>query len=198
MQPLIPKSEVRKLVLEKKRNISPQDVNIKTDKIIQRLSSADDFVYAKKIHIYISNKPGEVDTKKIINFAAGWGKQIFLPKLHKEAKLFKRFQFTGWDNLVENRDGYLEPQVGYDEDLSDIDLIFVPATAVSLLGQRVGSGGGYYDRLLINSFATKYVVAFEFQLFDSIETDRHDVRVDKIITERRTINTREAYKLSFV
>ncbi|MGE5680795.1 MAG: 5-formyltetrahydrofolate cyclo-ligase, partial [Bacillota bacterium] len=51
-------------------------------------------------------------------------------------------------------------------------------------------GGGHYDRLLKKAYAPKYVLAFEFQIFDNIETDLHDVRVDKIITERRVINTR--------
>ncbi|MGE5400974.1 MAG: 5-formyltetrahydrofolate cyclo-ligase [Ignavibacteriales bacterium] len=196
LQTLIPKSEARKTVLEKRKNITPAEVNLRTDKIIQRLAILDDFVYAKKIHLYISNRSGEVDTRRIINFALGWRKQIILPKFNKETRTFRRFQFTGWDELVKNQDGYLEPRMSADEDLSDIDLIFVPAVAISKLGQRVGQGGGHYDRLLRNTFAPKYVVAFEFQVFDNIETDIHDIRVDKIITELRTINTRDATRWS--
>lgn len=173
------------------------EVSQKTEQIVHRLYNTDDFIFAKRIHIYISNKPTEVNTKKIINLAYNLGKQIFLPKLNKGTKTFRRAQFTGWDNLIKNNEGYLEPVLGYEDDLSDIDIIFVPATAVSVVGQRVGSGGGYYDALLKNTYTVKYVTAFEFQIFDNIETDRHDVRVDKIITERRTINTREVNKFSF-
>jgi 5-formyltetrahydrofolate cyclo-ligase len=100
----------------------------------------------------------------------------------------------GWEYLIKNSEGYLEPHVGIDEDLSDIDLVIVPALAISIHGQRVGYGGGYYDKLLRKTFATKITLAFEFQLFDYIESNFHDTRVDKIVTERRVINTREVSK----
>jgi len=63
--------------------------------------------------------------------------------------------------------------------------------AVSLKGQRVGYGGGYYDKILRNTHASKIVPVFEFQIFENIETDAGDIRIDKIVTERRIINTRE-------
>lgn len=100
----------------------------------------------------------------------------------------------GWDSLIKNSEGYWEPKLGVDEDLSDVDLIIVPSLAVSLAGHRVGYGGGYYDRLLRNSFAPKVALAFEFQLFDYIENSIHDIRVDKIITERRIIDPRSPSK----
>jgi 5-formyltetrahydrofolate cyclo-ligase len=43
---------------------------------------------------------------------------------------------------------YFEPTKGFDDDLNGIDLIIVPAMAVSILGQRVGYGGGFYDGCL--------------------------------------------------
>ncbi|MGE5429521.1 MAG: 5-formyltetrahydrofolate cyclo-ligase [Syntrophomonadaceae bacterium] len=191
---LIPKSEARKKVLEKRRSVTPAEASLKTERIIARLKQADEFTYAKKIHIYVSNRPGEVDTRKIIDFAVGWGKEVFLPKFQKENGTFRRAQFTGWENLVQNSDGYWEPVLFSGEDLTDIDLFIVPAVAISKSGQRVGQGGGHYDRLLKNTFVPKLVVAFEFQVFDYIESDLHDVRIDKIITELRVINTRESEK----
>lgn len=191
---LIPKSEARKKVLEKRRSVTPAEASLKTERIIARLKQADEFTYAKKIHIYVSNRPGEVDTRKIIDFAVGWGKEVFLPKFQKENGTFRRAQFTGWENLVQNSDGYWEPVLFSGEDLADIDLFIVPAVAISKSGQRVGQGGGHYDRLLKNTFVPKLVVAFEFQVFDYIESDLHDVRIDKIITELRVINTRESEK----
>jgi len=197
MKTLIPKSEARKVVLERKKNLTDLEVTQKTDLIVQRLINTDDFIHAKTIHIYLPTKQNEVNTKKIINLAQSLGKQIYLPKLNKTTKTVRKALFTGWDNLVKNREGYLEPAIGYDDDLSDIDLIFVPAAAVSIVGQRVGSGDGYYDALLKNTFAVKYVAVFEFQIFENIENEQNDVRIDKIITERRTINTREINKFNF-
>jgi len=58
----------------------------------------------------------------------------------------------------------------------------------------VGYGGGYYDKMLKNIRAPKIALAFEFQVFENIETDVHDVRIDRIVTERRIINSREPQK----
>lgn len=194
MKTLIPKSEARRIVVQRRSELTPVEIAQKTQRIIQRFSALDDFIYAKNIHCYIASRPGEVDTRRLINFMDGWGKTIVIPKLNKITKSFNRFNFMGWEYLVKNSEGYLEPHVGIDEDLSDIDLVIVPVLAISIYGQRVGYGGGYYDKLMKKTFATKIALAFEFQLFDYIESNFHDTRVDKIVTERRVINTREVFK----
>jgi len=122
------------------------------------------------------------------------GKNIVIPKLNKQAKKFQHANFNGWDNLIKNNDGYIEPPTALDEDLSDIDLMIVPAVAVSPLGHRIGYGGGYYDRLLRSVSAVKVVPAFEYQLVENIFTDIHDIRVDRIVTELRIISTKEPSK----
>ncbi len=97
----------------------------------------------------------------------------------------------GWDSIVKNCEGYWEPELGMDDDLCDVDLIIVPSLAVSTKGFRIGYGGGYYDKLLKTTFAPKFVLAFEFQLFEHIETTSKDPRIDKIITERKIIDVRK-------
>lgn len=190
LKTLIPKSEARKIVIKRRNEFTPADFQSKTKLIFDRFIATDDFVNAKKIHTYISTRPGEIDTRKLVDKMDECGKQIIVPKLNKKTGSYLRANFISWDHMVKNSDGYLEPSVGIDEDLSDIDLIIVPAVAVSVLGQRVGHGGGYYDKLLKNTFASKIVLAYEFQVFDYIESNIHDVRIDKIITELRIINTR--------
>lgn len=194
MKTLIPKSEARRQVVQRRAEFTDLELTQKTKSIIQRLSKLDDFVYAKTIHCYVASRPGEVNTRSLIEYMDGWGKTIIIPKLNKATKTFHRFNFMGWEYLVRNNEGYLEPHVGIDEDLSDVDLVIVPALAISIHGLRVGYGGGYYDKLLKKTFAPKIALAFEFQIFDYIESDFHDVRVDKIVTERRVIDTREISK----
>jgi 5-formyltetrahydrofolate cyclo-ligase len=191
LKTLIPKSEARKLVVQRRAEISHFEIKSKTKAIIDNLLLIDDFVLANSIFCYVNSRPGEVDTRTLIDYMAGQGKSVFLPKLNKESKSFRRFHFMGWDSLVKNNEGYWEPKLGLDEDLSDIDIIIVPALAVSTKGQRIGYGGGYYDKLLRDTQAPKYVLAFEFQLFEYIESTPHDIRVDKIITERRILSTRD-------
>jgi 5-formyltetrahydrofolate cyclo-ligase len=168
------------------------EIKSKTKLIIDKLTGLDEFVYAKNVYCYIASRKGEVDTRTLITFMEGWGKTIMLPKLNKTSRSFRKAYFTGWDDIVKNNEGYWEPAIAVDEDLSDVDLMIIPALAVSIHGQRVGYGGGYYDKLLKTTFSPRIVLAFEFQIFEYIESSVHDIRVDKIITERRVINTRKS------
>ncbi|MDE6528677.1 MAG: 5-formyltetrahydrofolate cyclo-ligase, partial [Muribaculaceae bacterium] len=73
-------------------------------------------------------------------------------------------------------------------DISEIELIIVPGVAYDRLGNRVGRGKGYYDRLLATSKATKIGVGYDFQFLDEdIQADQHDVTMDIIITESRRL-----------
>ncbi len=189
LKTLIPKSEARKIVVQRRLEHPESELKLKTKRIIERLSGIDDYIFAKNIHCYIASRTGEVDTRTLIDYMVSCGKVVIIPKLNKLKKEFRRAQFVDWDHIIKNNEGYYEPEYGLEEDMSDIDLILVPSLAVSLSGQRVGYGGGYYDKLLKHTFCSKIVLAFEFQVFDYIESNTHDTRIDKIITERRIINT---------
>ena len=187
----IPKAEARKIVRERMAEFTAIDLKKRSASITERLKDSDDFYYADKIFTYYSVSYNIVNTKSLINTAQGHGKSVFLPKKRNTGVLPGRFQFTDYDELVKNDLDFLEPKIGIEEDLSDIDLIIIPCEAVSLLGERVGFEKLNYDLLLRNAFAPKIVLAFEFQIFNRIEYERRDVRIDKIITERRIISTRE-------
>lgn len=186
----ITKLEARRTVAGRRKETPASEIMEKSLRIKERLSNCDDFVYADNIFMYLSTIKGDIESNKILELAMGWGKSVVLPKIHEHTKTVRRFPFISYNDLVLNKDGFLEPKIGIEEDLSDIDLIIVPSIAVSMLGQRVGIGRGFYDNLLKKAYAPKYVLAFEFQLFNEIESERHDVRIDKIITERRIIDTR--------
>jgi 5-formyltetrahydrofolate cyclo-ligase len=66
-----------------------------------------------------------------------------------------------------------------------IDLILVPGLAFTRDGQRLGRGGGYYDRYLaaLPSGAVKLGVCFQCQLLDSLPLEAHDQRVHAVVTE---------------
>ena len=66
-------------------------------------------------------------------------------------------------------------------DWDTIDLIIVPALGYDRQGNRIGRGGGYYDRLLPQLKATKIGVCFPFQLVDKVPTEEFDSKVDRVI-----------------
>ena len=187
----IPKAEAGRIVRESAAEITETELKKKSALIIERLINSDDFNFAQKIFAYFSSSVLVVNTKSLINLAQGQGKSVFLPKQNHQGKLPRRFQFTSYDDLVSNNLDLFEPKIGIEEDLSDIDLIIVPCIAVSFFGERTGFERMNYNSLLRNSFAPKIVPAFEFQVFNRIEYEREDIRIDRIVTERRIINTRE-------
>lgn len=189
-KPPIPKLEARRIVQDRAAELSPINLQKKSASIIERLINTDDFNYASKIYAYYSTSGLIVNTRELINTAQDHGKSVFLPR-RKENGIPERFQFTAYEELIKNDLEFLEPRFGIEEDLSDIDLIIVPSIAVSLLGQRIGFDRMNYNALLRNSFAPRIVLAYEFQVFNKIEYERRDIRVDRIITERRIINTRQ-------
>ncbi|MDR3253687.1 MAG: 5-formyltetrahydrofolate cyclo-ligase, partial [Endomicrobium sp.] len=70
----------------------------------------------------------------------------------------------------------------------NIDLIFVPGLAFDVLGYRMGYGKGYYDRWLKNLPSEKIVgLAYDFQIADKLPSEKYDIPVGLIITEKRVI-----------
>lgn len=69
-----------------------------------------------------------------------------------------------------------------------LDLIIMPGVAFSMQGGRIGYGGGFYDRFLVNlkRDVKKIAVAYELQILENIPMDSHDARIDGIITEKQT------------
>ncbi|GMO61445.1 MAG: hypothetical protein Ta2D_07380 [Rickettsiales bacterium] len=67
------------------------------------------------------------------------------------------------------------------------ELIFVPCRALDSYGNRVGSGYGYFDRYLQNKNVIKVGVVREIFLYDKIENQPHDIKMDYILSEKRFI-----------
>jgi 5-formyltetrahydrofolate cyclo-ligase len=93
-------------------------------------------------------------------------------------------------SLVDRGRGFLEPP----EQLpaarrGDIDLVVVPALAVSGRGQRLGYGSGFYDATLpdVCPPAHALAIAFDFQLIGELPSEDHDVLVHTIVTDKRVL-----------
>ena len=66
---------------------------------------------------------------------------------------------------------------------TNIDLVIVPALACDRHGYRLGYGGGFYDRFLVNFKGTKIVCIPSELMIESVYPEKHDVKIDLIITE---------------
>jgi 5-formyltetrahydrofolate cyclo-ligase len=88
------------------------------------------------------------------------------------------------DRMTEGAFGILEPIEGQEVAVGDIELMIVPARAFTMRGDRLGRGGGFYDKYMaLPGFrAVTYGVAFGCQIFDTLPTDPHDIPVDRVFT----------------
>lgn len=68
---------------------------------------------------------------------------------------------------------------------SEINLLIVPGVAFTRQGERLGYGGGYYDRFIpLCNQAEVLALAFDAQLVESIPTEEHDLKITRILTEK--------------
>ena len=93
-------------------------------------------------------------------------------------------------DLVPGRYGILEPR-GTTRPGEDCDglIVFVPAVLVDKQGNRIGRGGGWYDRTLamLDGRAIRMALVYEFQLIEEVPVENWDLPVDLIITEERVL-----------
>ena len=72
----------------------------------------------------------------------------------------------------------------------EIDAAVIPGSVFDIHGGRLGYGGGYYDRFLLNDApqAKRIGLAFELQVVDNVPLEPHDQPLDILITEKRIVN----------
>ena len=156
-----------------------------------RLFALEQFIKADKVLFYASFRT-EVSTGIMIAEALDMGKTVILPRVDQEEGRLTKHVVNGLEELVPGHMGILEPDMEKHSEVKveDIHMLVIPGLAFDPKGARIGYGGGYYDRLLprIKGERTIAALAFEAQIFDSLPMEEHDIPVDYIFTEQRTIN----------
>ena len=135
----------------------------------------------------------EVDIIRFLKKAHEKNFKMALPVIHSSSKMsFKSWMFK--EPLYVSKFGTLEPSKLNKEVFPD--LILVPLVVFDNQLNRIGYGKGYYDRSLkkINKIKKKTVslgIAYSFQKFNKIPVNKHDVKLDYILTERGIISSHQ-------
>jgi 5-formyltetrahydrofolate cyclo-ligase len=122
-------------------------------------------------------------------FSKCWklGKRTCIPLFNAKLKIYEMAEVSSETQYRIGHYGIKEPLSPTPFPMNQIDLIAVPGVAFDRAGNRLGRGGGYYDRLLDGFPGVSVAVAFSFQILHQIPHEAHDRPVDSLITEREII-----------
>ena len=189
------KNQIRTRVLKLRDSISQQERQVREQIISKRIQDLPVFIKASAIFFYASFR-SEVGTLLFIEQTLKMGKRVILPVVIKEQTRLALYEIYSIHELVP---GYMKiPEPIHDGksefNLAHVDLIIIPGVAYDRKGNRIGYGGGYYDRLLADLKSVKVPIlapSFIEQLVPSIPSESHDRKVDIIVTEDGVIYCHE-------
>ncbi len=183
------KDTIRKEMSNIREDLDYKETVSKSTLIKKRLLKFNDVKKSNKIGLYFSIGK-EVRTKEIIETLLKDKKRICLPKIIKDKMCF--VEIMSLDDLKRGKFSVMEPINRFPEiDPNELDIIFVPAVSLDKMGNRIGRGSGYYDKFLNNCNAKKIALAYDFQILDSIPSDKRDIRMDYIMTDKRLIKKKK-------
>ena len=195
--PLIPdgggvtRDELRRRLREARRALIPEVRRAAAIAAADVLSASPQYRDARRIAVYIA-VDGELDPEPLVQKARAAGKQIYLPALPTtEAASMGFLPYAADTPLRPNRFRIPEPVGGEACAPADLDLVLAPLVAFDAAGNRLGMGGGYYDK----SFAFLKRVqrarpaligyAYECQKAPELAAEAWDVPLQGVVTEQQ-------------
>ena len=137
-------------------------------------------------HIYLSNSlNNEVETDGVIKLLFKKNKRVYVPKIMGENLIHIEINK---DTLYStNKIGIKEPKENHKAEPNLFEVVFIPLLAYDKQGNRVGYGGGYYDKFLGNIKMNPLKIGLSlFEPVDKIQDiEKHDVRLDYVITPKK-------------
>lgn len=182
------KPALRRSVLLRRAAADPAELAAAAAAITARVLEQPAVRAARTVAAYASIGT-EVATGELIDALQRRGVLVLLPVLEPDSSLSWRAHLSG-SELVAGRYGLLEPAAGAARhDLATADVLIVPAVAFDTAGNRLGRGGGSYDRSLQDLPASVVTVglALDSDVVDRVPVDPHDRPVRMIVTPTRVI-----------
>ena len=180
------KERLRKRVLAVRMGLDRSQAEASGQAIVEKVLSLEAYRGAKIVHTYVSSKKNEVDTRALICACFARGKRVAVPVVRPGTKTLAHALIDGLDQLVVGPWGLAQPDPAAATWLpaeAHIDLVVVPGLAFDRRGQRIGWGGGYYDRFLAQVHAVKIGLCYDALVLDCIPGEPHDVPVDMVVAE---------------
>lgn len=178
------KANLRAHFRELERNRPADEVAAASKAIFKQLAALEVFQQARCIGAYLS-LPSEVQSREIIEACWENGANVCVPYYLPAERFYGMSRLHPGAPVRTQRWNVSEPEHPEPLDPGELDLILVPAMAFDLRGNRLGHGGGHYDRLLAQVKGYRLGLAFNEQVVEALPSEPHDQPVQAILTERK-------------
>ena len=144
-------------------------------------------------HLFISSKQkNEVETKKILSYLYDLGKVVVTSKMLPDKKLI-HLRVNQSTRFIQNDYNILEPDSSEEILPTDLDVVIIPLLCFDKNGNRVGYGGGYYDKFL--SKTKNAVIKIGLSFFEPVDQidgiTELDVPLDICVTSEKVYDFRK-------
>lgn len=185
--PITSKNEIRKQVLARRDALGAAERNDLSERITQRLLALDAYRKAGCVMAYVGFG-SEIDTARFLADALSQGKILVLPRVERGSRSLGLHAVQDPNSELEAGVwGIRQPRADRCTEVpaSQIEFVLVPGVAFTPRCERLGYGGGFYDRF-IRSLAprpTLIAAAFSLQVLPKLPVTETDQRVDLVVTE---------------
>ena len=173
------KKLLRQKIREMKRAMSPEEIEARSAALTEKFCSSTQYRNAKTVYGYMPYNQ-EVRTIPLMERALADGKRVAVPKVYGDEM---KFIYMTDLSMTEKSDmGIPEPVA--DEPVADdpTALVLMPGLAFTQRGDRMGYGGGYYDKFLAREPDHPTVaLCYAFQMVEELPTQEHDIPVDLVL-----------------
>ena len=173
------KKELRKWIRDQKRAMTPEQIKNASRILAEKFFATSYYRDAVTIYGYLPYNQ-EVRTVPILRKALLDGKKVAVPKVYGDTMRF--IYLEDLDAVAPSEMGIPEPVADAPIACDEKALVLMPGLAFDPKGNRMGYGGGFYDKFLAQEPEHPTVaLCYSFQMVDSIPTDDYDIPVDCVL-----------------
>ena len=144
--------------------------------------AADPFEGGGAVAVYLAS-PDEIDLSEFIIEMLDRGVKVVAPRWNGETYELAKLKSLSESDLRRGPMNILEPAEAEIVKPSEVAVWIVPGLAFTIQGDRLGYGGGWYDRLMADAKGFKIGVAHEFQIVKNLPHEPHDIPLIRIVTD---------------
>lgn len=188
------RNQLRQLVRQRRQDLTQDQQQQAATDLVRQFATQPQLLKLQHIALYLSND-GELDTTPLIKALWQQGKSVYLPILHPHKPGFLVFQhYHANTPMTRNKFGIAEPVLDATQlkALPELEMIGLPLVAFDARGNRMGMGGGFYDRTLANAVFCQPApllvgLAHQCQQVAEVPAEPWDIPLQMVVTPEQLV-----------